>query len=433
MNRAAVESQPNIKLAEYPDDVSVDTVTKILVVEDSMVEQMRLATMLRKFGYEVVTAGDGRAAIEILHHESVRLVISDWRMPNMSGLELCRELRKQAEFNQPYFILVTGFDSKNDLIAGMDAGADDFISKPYNSEELRVRVQAGARIVSLRQQAEHRNVQMANVLAREEAVTKTLQADLEAAAIMQRSILPSDESPFPSLEISGLFLPASTIAGDGYNFFPIDDHHMAFYHIDVSGHGAASAMLSFTIAHFLLPESGIIKLRSKPVPGPIDVITSPAKVVAELNQLFVEKNSCTRYFTMVYGVLNTSTGEGELCQAGHPYPLLVDATGKARRHGQGGMPVGMLDNARFENLSFRLGTGESLFLYSDGVPDATSQAGEVFGLARLKALLKNIYGHPLKQQMELVSKKLTRWHGGSPTDDISMMALRRLPENLATE
>ncbi len=435
MNQAILERQLKLKSAETTDDLPVETVTRILVVEDSKIEQMRLATMLQKFGYEVVTAGDGRAAIDILRREPIRLVVSDWRMPELSGLDLCRELRKQAEFNQPYFILVTGLDTKNDLIAGMDAGADDFISKPFNSEELRVRVQAGARIVNLRQQAELRNTQMARILAREEAVTRTLQADLEAAASMQRNILPPDKSPLPNLEIGGLFLPASTVAGDGYNFFSLDDRHLAFYHIDVSGHGAASAMLSFTIAHFLLPESGVVKLRSGRTsgadivsPGAENRITSPDKVVAELNQLFLEKNRCTRYFTMVYGVLDTLTGAGQLCQAGHPYPLLVDAAGNTQRLGRGGMPVGMLANARYESLSFRLGASDCLLLYSDGVPDAADESGEAYGLARLEALLKNIHGKSLDQQMRVIAKRLEKWHAGTPVDDISMLALRRLPE-----
>ncbi|MDH3538165.1 MAG: serine/threonine-protein phosphatase [Gammaproteobacteria bacterium] len=156
-------------------------------------------------------------------------------------------------------------------------------------------------------------------------------------------------------------------------------------------------------------------------------ITSPDKVVNELNQLFVEKKRCTRYFTMVYGVLDTLSGVGHICQAGHPHPLLVDASGNVRQLGKGGMPVGMLAKAQFESLPFRLETGETLFLYSDGVPDSTNADGEAFGLARLEALLRNIRERPLDEQINLVTKQMTKWHAGSPIDDISMLALSRLP------
>ena len=125
---------------------------KLLIAEDSTTENMRLTSMLSKLGYEVLSARNGREALDILNDEPIPFIISDWRMPELSGIDLCRKLRADDKYGQPYFILLTGCDAPMDLVAGMEAGADDFITKPFIGEELRVRLQAGTRIMRLRNQ-----------------------------------------------------------------------------------------------------------------------------------------------------------------------------------------------------------------------------------------------------------------------------------------
>ena len=389
----------NVALAQSshcstPSDSPALPNTTVLIVEDSKVEQVRLAAILNKFGYRVLTADNGNQALDILRREDILLVVSDWRMPEMTGIDLCRQLRNDPGFGHPYVILVTGLNAKADLVAGMDAGADDFISKPFNSEELRVRLQAGVRIVQLRNEVEQQYVQLAQTLKRETATSRIIRKDLDAAAKMQRELLPASISPFPQLEVGSLFQPAATVAGDSFNFFRLDDEHLAFYHIDVAGHGIASAMLSFTVSRFLSPELGAITLsRSKPVnPEAVSQhlpshIVSPEMVVKSLNERFLEKEDCTHYFTMVYGVLNANTGAGHLCQAGHPYPLITDSKGKVRQIGKSGFPVGMLETASYESIAFQLGQGERLFLYSDGITDCSCEDGTPFSLQRLATQL----------------------------------------------
>ncbi|MGB5438992.1 MAG: fused response regulator/phosphatase [Gammaproteobacteria bacterium] len=416
-----------------PDSLALPNNT-VLIVEDSKVEQVRLEAILTKFGYRVLSADNGNQALDILRHEDILLVVSDWRMPEMTGIDLCRQLRNEPGFGHPYVILVTGLNAKADLVAGMDAGADDFISKPFNSEELRVRLQAGVRIVQLRNAVEQQYMQLAQTLKRETETSRMIRKDLDAAAMMQRELLPASISPFPQLEVSSLFQPAATVAGDSFNFFRLDDEHLAFYHIDVSGHGIASAMLSFTVSRFLSPEMGAITLsRSKPA-NPVAVsqhlpshIVSPEKVVSSLNERFLEKEDCTHYFTMVYGVLNANTGAGHLCQAGHPHPLITDSTGKVRQIGKSGFPVGMLENASYESTAFQLGQGERLFLYSDGITDCSSEDGTPFTLQRLATQLGDSKDRSLPGSIASLDGQLKHWHGDFPLeDDISLLAIKRL-------
>ena len=408
----------------HPD---ADPLNTVLIVEDSMVERVRLQAMLKKFGYRVVTADNGSQALEILARERILLVISDWRMPEMTGIELCSHLRASPEYDQPYVVLVTGHNTKSDLVAGMDAGADDFITKPFNSEELRVRLQAGARLLRLRAEAAQRNTELAQTYA-------MIRKDLDAAARMQRELLPANISPFQQIEVASLFMPATVVAGDSFNFFPLDEEHLAFYQIDVSGHGIASAMLSFTVSRFLSPQLGAIMLRRKPGSqhntghrGLPEHILPPHKVVASLNRRFLEKKDCTHYFSMVYGVLNINTGLGALCQAGHPHPLISNKQGKLRQVGKGGFPVGMLEQADFNSVAFQLAEGERLFLYSDGVTDCNSEDGTVFSRQRLATLLKYTKDHSLSQGIDFLGKQLQRWNGTSALDDdISLLAIGRL-------
>ncbi len=122
---------------------------KILVVDDDMVSLDILEHALQREGYEALRARNGCEALEILREGNCRLVISDWEMPEMTGIDLCRAIRDEDFGGYVYMILLTSHHSKADLVEGMSAGADDFISKPFHAEELFVRVRAGRRVVSL--------------------------------------------------------------------------------------------------------------------------------------------------------------------------------------------------------------------------------------------------------------------------------------------
>lgn len=122
---------------------------KVLVVDDNEVSLTLLEATLAAVGYQVESARDGAEAMERLRSNEVRLVVSDWEMPRMSGLELCRAIRAEDFPGYIYVILVTSHDSPQETVAGLSAGADDFLGKPFNPSELIARVRAGERILSL--------------------------------------------------------------------------------------------------------------------------------------------------------------------------------------------------------------------------------------------------------------------------------------------
>jgi two-component system cell cycle response regulator len=132
---------------------------KVMIVEDEPISRRILETFLREWGYEVLSIGDGMEAWEIIRNpDAPSLVISDWMMPNMDGLELCEKIRGMEKAQYTYFILLTTKAEKMDIIKGLESGADDFIIKPFDQEELKYRVKIGERIINL----EHRIMQLAN-------------------------------------------------------------------------------------------------------------------------------------------------------------------------------------------------------------------------------------------------------------------------------
>lgn len=119
----------------------------ILIVEDELATRRKLEKIVQVLGYKTLVAEDGLSGWKIWKNERPRLVITDWIMPGMDGLELCRKIKEAEDARYTYLIIVTSKKDVHDIVAGMDAGADDFISKPFVKEELAVRIRAGERVL----------------------------------------------------------------------------------------------------------------------------------------------------------------------------------------------------------------------------------------------------------------------------------------------
>ena len=123
---------------------------KVLIAEDDVVSRRALEATLVKWGYEVVACADGSEAWQVLQGEGApQLLVLDWMMPGMDGVQLCREIRKRAEAPYVYILLLTAKSLRQDVIVGLEAGADDYLTKPFDSHELKVRLRAGRRILDL--------------------------------------------------------------------------------------------------------------------------------------------------------------------------------------------------------------------------------------------------------------------------------------------
>ncbi|HIE28966.1 TPA: response regulator transcription factor [Candidatus Poribacteria bacterium] len=149
---------------------------KILITEDNLVTQRLLEATLEKYGYEVILSSNGEEAWEKYSSEKPPLAIIDWMIPKMDGLELCRRIRdseRQVGDEHCYIIILTGKTSTYDVVDGLDAGADDFMTKPFDKKVLLARIRAGERIIDLRQQLDKKNKELEKTIGRlEEALSK---------------------------------------------------------------------------------------------------------------------------------------------------------------------------------------------------------------------------------------------------------------------
>ena len=395
---------------------------RILVVEDDPVQRVVLISLLNRRGYEVVAVSDGAAGWEALNQSTFNIVFTDWMMPGMSGLELIRRIRSTGSGRYVYTIMCTSRTSRADLVEGLKSGADDYIEKPIHPDELLVRLAAGERVIDLERRLEDENRKLEETNQSLKRAYQTIRDDLDAAAEMQRSLLPAPGT-IHGIYCSSLFLPASTVAGDVFNFFSIGPSAVGFYLLDVSGHGIPAAMLSVTLSKVLTtrPESSSPLVQQTPGSSTY-TIRPPHEALCEVNDRFQDKGDM--YFTMVYGVLDTDSGCLRLAQAGHPSPILLRKDRDPESLGDGGFPLGMLPDRSFDPLEYQVEQGDRLFICSDGILECRNFTGEEFGQKRLMELLNKHRHSSLDILLRSLQTTMHRWAGSTEfADDVTLLAL----------
>jgi sigma-B regulation protein RsbU (phosphoserine phosphatase) len=379
--------------------------------------------MLHNQGHEVVEAADGELAWRIIEESDVSFVVSDWMMPNLAGVDLCRRIRSAQFDRYIYVILCTSRGAKSDLIEGMDAGADDFLVKPLSPQELRVKVRAGERLLSLQQDLAEKNRDLSQINRQLQAAHQLVEEDLKAAAWMQQRLLPQQAQQISGVSCTWRLCPSGYIAGDIFNCFAMGREEIGFYLLDVCGHGVPAAMLSVTLSMMMTPDaaSGSPLKRYDPETGESYVL-SPQEAVRELNRRFHSIDD--RYFTMVYGLYSVPTSTVRIAQAGHPGPALMRKGKRPEIIGTGGMPIGIWPEMEFDCMDLKVEAGDKILLYSDGLTECVNDAEEPFGESRLLALLDRHDTQSLEDLLDGLLAEHERWRGGSHlADDISLLAI----------
>ncbi|MDA5092960.1 SpoIIE family protein phosphatase [Aliiroseovarius sp. KMU-50] len=352
-----------------------DTVSTILVVDDSRAQRMILCSSLKRQGFSVVEAGSGEEALERIKEEDIDLILSDWMMPGMDGLDLCRAFRAMERDKYGYFILLTSKSEKGAVAQGLDVGADDFLHKPVNAEELRARINAGGRIMSMERELQEKNRLVSTTLSEIQTIYDSIDRDLVEARNMQQSLVRERFRDFGAAEVSLLLQPCGHVGGDLVGMFQPDDSTVAIYSIDVSGHGIASALLTARLASYLSdgsPEQNIsiatgIQGESR--------LRDPDEVAGLLNTMMLEDMPTEHYFTMILAYLDLTSGKVRLTQCGHPNPALLKSDGQVEYLGQGGLPIGLISGGGYERFEVQLRPGDRLMFYSDGFTEAEDGQG----------------------------------------------------------
>jgi phosphoserine phosphatase RsbU/P len=315
---------------------------KILVIDDDSVIRLVIKKALQNQGYEVILATNGQDGIEQAQQLHPAMIICDWIMPVVDGLEVCRQVRANPDLSTTFFILLTARGGVADRIQGLNTGADDFLSKPIDVGELQARVRAGLRLHQLSQDLQSQK--------------QLLEAELAEAAIYMRSLLPLPMRG--NVAIDARFIPSRQLGGDCFDYFWLDPDYLVMYLLDVSGHGLGAALPSSLILN-------ILRLQSLP-----DVnFYQPHDVLRALNESFQMSKQNDKYFTIWYGVYNQTKRQLTFASAGHPPAVLVLPNKDTLRLRTANLPIGMLNEATFVSDRQTIPKDSTLYIFSDGVYD----------------------------------------------------------------
>jgi sigma-B regulation protein RsbU (phosphoserine phosphatase) len=452
-----------------------------LIAEDSRIQAKVLETRLTEAGYVVQVAHDGAAAVEAVRKRQPDIIISDIEMPRMTGYEFCRTVKHDPALCHIPVILLSTLSEAEDIIKGLDAGADNYVTKPYDLKYLLGRIEAlrqtpvaperengqgqelsvtlagqTYRVKSGRQQvlnllistfenAVEKNHELHRLneqltLAKQkltewnqtlESLNQQLQhanqrmsRDLKAAARVQQSLLPAGQLELAGARFAWKYTPCEELAGDFLNYFALDEKHIGVFVVDVSGHGAASALLAVAIGRLLTAHvsASSLLVQPDPVTGRLR-ITPPAEVARELNRRFPMEAQGGLYFTIAYGVLDLDKMELRSVNGGHPPLVHLPRDGQPHLVPSSGFPIGIVDDAEYDEQVLALRPGDRLYFYSDGVPEAMDAQLVQFTEEKMLAVLGESAGQALGAGVNQLFDAVQTWcqpHG--PKDDVSILA-----------
>ena len=376
---------------------------KILVIDDDPAIQLLLQRTLASQGYTVVVAGDGEKGLKLALQLRPAMVICDWLMPRMNGLEVCRRVKANPDLSTTFFILLTSLGSVEDKVKGLDAGSDDFLCKPIEMYELKARVRAGLRLHQLSRDLQHQK--------------DLLETELAEAADYVRSLLPEPLKE-PPTNIDVCFIPSRQLGGDGFDYYWLDAEHLAIYLLDVSGHGLRAALPSLSVIN-LLRSRGLTKVN----------YYKPSQVLEGLNQTFQMTDRNDKYFTIWYGVYNSKSRQLLYSSAGHP-PGILFSPQKPKSRGFSkkqlktpGFPIGMFPEAKYIDECCQIDPDSSLYIFSDGIYEIDQPDGKIWGIDEFIKLLQNYHQSAYKELDFLVKNIKNISNKDNFADDISVMKI----------
>ena len=384
---------------------------KILSVDDEapleLLIRQYFRRKIRNGEYEFFFAHNGLEALSILYNNpEIEIILSDINMPEMDGLTL---LAKVNEMRNPALrvIMVSAYGDMKNIREAMNNGAFDFATKPIDMDDLSVTIEKAIAQINYVHETQKEHAQL-----------ESLKNDLTVARDIQQYILPRVFPPFPEcsnvVDIYASMEAAKDIGGDFYDFFRIDDDHIALVIADVCGKGIPAAL-------FMAVSRTII--RSKGMQG-----CTASACLKESNQLLAAYSVDNMFVTVFYAIYDLKTGFISYCNAAHNPPHLLRKDGTVSE-----LPLshntilGVFDGIEYQESTLQLEQGDTLVMYTDGVTEATDVAHNEFGTERMDAILQQQIGASCQQTIEAVKAGIKDFVGAAEqSDDITMLVVKRM-------
>jgi len=320
----------------------------ILVVDDDALSRRMLVRSLSDGDYACHEAEGGLEAWDRVQAEPPSLLLLDFEMPGLNGADLLKRLRldQNPEIAQIPAIMLTGHGGEESEVLCLEAGANDFVTKPINLSVLRARIDTQLRLRSLRLQLQQQNGEL-------EAWRHNTERDLAAARLTQRSLIPHKPPRLEGWEVAAYFRPVIEVGGDIYGWLPMKDGRMLFWIADATGHGASAALL--TTLTTLLFNHGTAEH------------DSPASIMQAINNDFRGIFGARSFMTAMCVALEPESGRASVVGAGHPPLLLTHKTGGTELVPSVTPPLGLIERPEFHETIIDLAAGDAFILYTDGL------------------------------------------------------------------
>ncbi len=334
--------------------------TRVLIVDDSSQNLDVLARCLQRLGYEVATAARGQLALKTIEEDAPDIVLLDILMPDMSGLDVLRQLRCRNNTYDLPVILISGLGETSDIVEGLRLGANDYVTKPINLPILQARLGTQKELKRARDELKH----TANLLAKENDRT---QIDLRTAGQVQRSILPQEPPRSETLDTAWCYEPTTEVGGDLFDVAPLPDGRTFLFLADAMGHGIQAALVVSAVKAALMAHRD----------GGHDLPLLLHRLDMELGGLFMD-----RFITAAACVVDPRKRRLHYAIAGHP-PVLILRRDGVQRLRAGGPPLGMGVGWGFQGGELELDADSAILMYTDGFTEAIDSEGNQFGVDSL--------------------------------------------------
>ncbi len=392
----------------------------ILIVDDVPANLHLLSEMLTKQGYKVRSVINGHMALMATRAAPPDLILLDINMPGMTGYEVCEHLRADESTRDIPIIFISALDETQDKVKAFAVGGMDYITKPFQLEEVLARVETHLALRALQAKLERANQELERRV--EERTAQVVQLavekgqwehELHMAREVQASFLPQETPQVPGWEFVARWRPAREVAGDYYDFISGDGGQIGLVIADAAGKGMPAALF-MVLARSILRAS-------------VDRASSPAQGITRANRLLCADASEGTFITLFYALLDPATGHMTYVNAGHNPPLLYRANGEQLTQLMPtGMVLGVIPHAAFEQDALQLQPGDFMVLYTDGVTDATDAQGRGFGVERLQSIILEHRGAPAVDIVAALEQAIDDFAGSSdPFDDIAVVAVKR--------
>lgn len=387
---------------------------RLLIVDDS---PGNIRVLMHYLGSmcTVQAATSGAQALQMVRVDPLPdLILLDVSMPDISGYEVCRQLKEQETTRSIPVIFVTGMTAVEDEKRGLDLGAVDYISKPFHEDLVQARISNHLELKRHRDNLEELVRVRSFELLEEQKARQKLESELELASRLQRSMLPAPLrlSGAVKFELAGYLSAARAVGGDLYDYFYLDPQTLFFLVGDVSDKGVAAAL--FMVQVRVLARG----LASK--------TSSPGEFLRQLNdELCVDNHECM-FVTLICGRLHTQSHDLVLARGGHEPPVLA-TTGECARflEFEGGPALGLMEAQEYPDFACRLLPQQTLVLYTDGVIEACNAEDELFGQERLLESTRISPGSSASAFVERIQEDLAQFVGSAePSDDITILVLK---------